>query len=453
MASIDGLASGLNTGDIMKQLMALERQPQIRLQARQATVESAIGALRDLNTQFLAIKTAAAKVNEPQGWQLATATSSDTTRVTATATTGATKGSLSFAVDQLAAAGSYLSKASVDAPTTAVVTANTSFTLTKGATSVSINTGDGSLAAVTDAINRAGAGVTATAVQTDTGAFRLQLSSTTTGEDSNISVTLSLLETNTFLKDLNTIAQPKDAVLVLGGGTPLADGSNTVKRATNTISDLMTGVTIGLTKADSSALVTIEVKGDSEGLASQVSALVDAINTASRDIRAVTGYDLETKSKGKLYGDAGIRGLRNELASEVLGTGTTSAGLMGVSVNRDGTVSFDKTKFLTALAKDPAAVEKVLGKDGLAGRVSTLADAVTRSKTAEKGGGLIANAITGREGQVKTLKSGISEWDNRLELREANLRRQYAALEKALGAAQSQGQWLTGQIAGLPSYG
>ena len=29
----------------------------------------------------------------------------------------------------------------------------------------------------------------------------------------------------------------------------------------------------------------------------------------------------------------------------------------------------------------------------------------------------------------------------------------YKAMEKALGSAQQQGQWLAGQIAGLPSWG
>ena len=42
MASVDGLASGLNTTDIINQLMQLERQPQIRLQNRQQASESAI---------------------------------------------------------------------------------------------------------------------------------------------------------------------------------------------------------------------------------------------------------------------------------------------------------------------------------------------------------------------------------------------------------------------------
>ncbi len=456
MASVDGLVSGLNTSDIIAQLMQLERQPQARLQARQGTVESAMSALRNLNTKFLAITTAADKMMKPAGWQLAAATSSDPTRVAVTATAGASQGSLSFSVSQLAAAGSYLSAGSVASTTAAdsVVAANTTFELTKGTSApVTIDTGDGSLGAVVAAINNAGAGVTASAVQTATGEYRLQLTSTTTGSASGIAITTQSTETNTFLSALNTIAAPQDAVLVLGGGTPLADGSNTVVRSSNTISDLMTGVTLTLTKPDPNVLVTIGVKSDTEALAAQVAGLVDAINTAGSDIRAVTNYNVESKAKGKLYGDGTIRGLRDKLAGAVVGGGATSAGLAGVSIGRDGTVVFDKATFLKALETDPAAVEAALGKDGLSGRVHALADSASRSKTSAAGPGIIAGAITARESQVRTIKSDISNWDNRLELKERTLARKFAALEKALGASQSQGQWLAGQIAGLPSWG
>jgi flagellar hook-associated protein 2 len=223
-----------------------------------------------------------------------------------------------------------------------------------------------------------------------------------------------------------------------------------VTRASNTINDLMTGVTLTLAKAEAGVPVTVEVKGDSEGLAANVAALVDAVNAANSDIKAVTGYNVDTGNKGKLYGDAGVRGLRDRLIGSISGEGTAIA---GVSIDRNGVATFDKEKFLKALEADPAAVQTALGADGLAGRLHAVADGASRSKTSADGPGLIASSITSRESQVHSLKSNISSWDNRLELRERTLQRQYAALEKALGASQSQGQWLAGQIAGLPSWG
>ena len=57
MAAIDGLSSGLDTTSIIKQLMQLEKQPQLRLQSRQSATESAILSLRTLNSKFLRIST------------------------------------------------------------------------------------------------------------------------------------------------------------------------------------------------------------------------------------------------------------------------------------------------------------------------------------------------------------------------------------------------------------
>ncbi len=456
MASVDGLVSGLNTSEIISQLMQLERQPQVRLKTKQASVESSIGALRNLNTKFLAITSAAAKLTDPKGWQLATATSSDPAKVAVTATAGAAQGRLSFNVKQLAAAGSYLSEKAVSSlsdPSVTVAAPNSTIYLKKGdGPDIAIATGDGTLSAVMKAINDSDAGVSATAVQLTAGQYSLKLESTTTGLNTGITVGLSPGANDAFttaLGTMKTLVPPADAVLSVSG--------TLVTRASNTIGDLMTGVTLTVSKADTlqadgvnfdEPATTVDVKADREGVAARVAALVDAVNAANSDIKAVTGNNLETGSKGKLYGDAGARGLRDRLIGGVTGTGTAVA---GVSLDRNGVMTFDKDKFLKALDADPAAVQTALGADGLAGRMHATADAASRSKTDADGPGLIAGSISSRESQVRSLKSNISSWDSRLELRERTLQRQYAALEKALGASQSQGQWLAGQIAGLPS--
>ncbi len=246
MSSIDGLVSGLNTGSIITQLMALERQPVARLEIKKLVADKSITALQDLNTKFLAIKTAATKLTTGTGWQLATATSTDATRVAVSATAGAPQSSLSFHVKQLATASTYLSAGSVTAPSDIVTTANSTLTLTKGAsgTPVEINTGDGSLGAVIKAVNASGAGVTASAIQLTSGEYRLQLSSTTTGADTAISIK-DAAGGDPFAATLGTLDP-----LVVGVNAQLDVGGNLVERSSNTISDLLSGVTLTLTKAD-----------------------------------------------------------------------------------------------------------------------------------------------------------------------------------------------------------
>ena len=42
--------------------------------------------------------------------------------------------------------------------------------------------------------------------------------------------------------------------------------------------------------------------------------------------------------------------------------------------------------------------------------------------------------------------------DARLEAKEKRLKAQFAAMEAAMSASQTQGAWLAGQINGLPSW-
>jgi len=470
MPAIDGLSSGLDTASIIKQLMQLERIPQSRLQGKQNATESSLGSLRTLSSKFLSMSGTAAALGAalpgavpanppaPSPWQLTSASSNDSARTTASAIAGAPAGTLTFHVQQLAAAASSLS--GTYSGTTAPVAVDgggvpqTSLTLTKGTgTPVVIPTGDGSLAATVAAINAAKAGVTASMVQmvaaTDTtpAQYRMQLTSTTTGANSTVS-----LNGAGGVELVPTVAVGgKDAILDLGGGT-------LITRSSNTISDVMEGVTLTLSKADTKTgtafdgpPVTVSVKKDDNGIAAKVQALVDAANAARSDAKSLTAFDPVSKAKGRLYGESMVRGLVDEVRGTVPDA-LSKVAQAGVTVGRDGVISFDKATFLKALEANPAGVEAALGANGMAGRMLTLGDAVSRGPAADGGPGRIASAITSKESQISSLKSNIESWDSRLAMKEKQLQRQYTSLETALGKAQSQGAWLSSQLANLPKW-
>ena len=450
VGSIDGLASGLNTGDIISQLIAIERQGQLRLKRTQAQTENAITALQSLNTRFLAIKTATDPFIKTTGtaWTAMSTSSSDPTRATATTTAGADPGEVTFAIKQLAAAEVQKSSGTVTSTSDVIATAD--FTITKDGTTTTIAAGDGTLSTVVKAINDAKAGVTASAVQITDGSYALQLTSTTTGD------TAITVDGDPFagspLGLVGVVTEGRNAELQVGVA---ADGSGgyAVTRKTNTVTDLLAGTTIQLLKQDPTAAVTVKTTGDSAAVADGVAKMVAEINAVLAEISKSSSYDGTTKKAGILHAEGGVRTLRNQLVNAVSGTSTSTPGLVGVSVQRDGTVLFDRAKFLKAWEADPAAVQATLGKDGLAGRVAAVADGASRAKDAPGGTGILTAAIQNRERTIAGLKSDILKWDRRLELREQRLVAQFTALEKALGSAQSQGQWLAGQIAGLPTYG
>lgn len=448
MASIDGLASGLDTTTIIQQLMQIERQPQLRIQADRRENDTAIEALKGVNTKFLAVKTAAEALTSATGWMPAKASSNDEAVAVATAGEGARPTNLSFTVTQLAAAGSSVSSGSV-ASLTDVVASGATIDVTKGADTRTIDVGDGSLAAVVQAINDEQMGVTATAVQVSPGEYRLQLSSTTTGADTTVGIGNGAFSAGT-LGAMEELVVARDATLEVGGDV----NSYTVTRPSNTMSDLLEGVTITL---QSEGPATVSVESDTEAMTASVKKFVDSVNAALADIDAKTAYDTTTNQGAILSGDGMLRGLESRVL-RAFSAGTTidgvtyGAGEFGVSIERDGTIAFDEEKFAEAYREDPALVTGVLGGDtGLAGRLETVATTATDASLGTTDVGLITSAIESRERQRSRMDDSIQAWDNRLALREQALVRQFTALEVALSRAQSQGQWLASQLAGLPA--
>lgn len=324
---------------------------------------------------------------------------------------------------------------------------------------VSGTTGGRSLGQVVNDINASGGDVTAAAIQTSPGVYRLQLTSKGTGAASAFSLDGTAFPSSlSGLGTMQVVNAGSDAVLSVGGGT----GAYEITRPSNTITDLFKGVTLTLAKADPATQVTVDVERDTDGLADQAQKLVDALNSTLTEISTLTEYDPATKKAGALVGDSMLRRIRSSLVEAVswqtsvvsaVDGSTLTAGSVGIELQRDGTFTLDKATFLEAYAKDPAAVEALLGKGteaapGIAGRVENEVDRIT-----DRVDGLIPGTIKSKESQIRGYTDRISSWDSRLELRQLTLQRQFTAMEKALGAAQSQGQWLAGQIAGLPSWG
>jgi flagellar hook-associated protein 2 len=329
----------------------------------------------------------------------------------------------------------------------------TSLILTKGLVSTPIDVGDGSLAATVAAINKEKAGVTASMVQmvaaTDSAPaqYRLQLTSTTTGANSAV----SLKAADGVLLVPTVAVAGQDAEIDLGGGTLIA-------RSSNTISDVMEGVTLTLSKADAQTggvftgpPVTVSVKKDADGIASKVQALVDAANAARNDAKSLTAMDPVSKVKGRLYGDSMVRGLVDEVRSTVpdaLGK-VAQAGRHGGPLRRHQLRQGDLPE---GVGGRPCR-RRGRPRQERHGRPHAHPGRHGLARPAADGGpGRISSAITSKESQISSLKSNVESWDSRLAMKEKQLQRQYTSLETALGKAQSQGAWLSSQLANLPKW-
>lgn len=430
--AVDGLISGINTTQMISQLMQLEAAPQTALKGKVSNQNKLVSAYQAINTKFSNLQTAANTLTLADTWKATKATSSSTA-VAATASAGASTGNVTFDVKAL-------SRAEVS---TAAVASSGAIT-TGGGLDISFGGGDpihvdvttDDAQGVADAINAAGLDVKAAVLTTDQGTV-LQLTGTKTGTANGFTVA-GLQATVT------EVTAAADASIQVG---TLGAGGYTVSSSTNTFTNLIAGVTLTATKVEDG--VTVSVVSDTASIAEKVTAMVDAANAAITEIKNYTGYDAASKKSGALSGDFQVSQLGQKILSKIAAGEETygSYKQLGIELDRNGKITFDKEKFLAALAADPVNVQAALqGETGLAKGLESIADAATNSTT-----GTITTAISGANRYIETLNDQIADFDVRLELRRKTLTRQFTNLEVALGKLRNQSNWLAGQLSSLPT--
>jgi len=214
-----------------------------------------------------------------------------------------------------------------------------------------VSTGSGSLAQVVSAINHSGLAATAAAVQLANGQYILQVSANQTGQKGAVTIDQQSLA-GSPLGQVKTIAQAQNATVSVGG----ADGY-TLSSSSDTFANLLPGTAITVA---STGEATVTVTPDATGEAAKVSTLVAAANKALSDITTLAGYNATTKTAGPIMGSAVVSAIRQQILS-IVGSvsGTSSLGNsadVGITLNSDGTLSFDQTTFESAYSDDPTAV-------------------------------------------------------------------------------------------------
>ncbi|GAA3871507.1 flagellar filament capping protein FliD [Saccharothrix violaceirubra] len=428
-SSVDGLVSGLSTSTIINQLMQLEAAPQTRLKKQVSAEQTLQSNYQAVNARMLAVRNAAETLTSADTWNSVTVTSSSDA-VSGVAGTGALTGTATF--DVVRTATRHVASSAV--PQSGSLTTNGSLTVTVGnkATSVAVTTDTAQ--GVADAINKADLGVRATVLTTTTGSV-LQFSGTGTGAAK--AFTIDGLTSGTTV-----ITQGADALVTVGN--PNAGGYQ-LTSADNNFTGLIPGVTVTVSKAATN--VTVTADQNTAKLADAMQSLVNAINSAASDINNRSSYNATTKTSGALNGDPLVRGLRQSLLGQVSSgvEGLGSAAKLGVQLGRDGTVTFDRGKFLASLKEDPAAVKTAVQTKFAEGFRKT-ADAATNTTD-----GKLTQIIQGRDNVVRSLNKQIDDWDSRLADRKVALQRQYTALETTLGKLKDQSTWLAGQLSSLSS--
>jgi flagellar hook-associated protein 2 len=444
--NVGGLATGLDTNSIITQLVALERAPLNTLQTQRDGVAAHQQALQTFNSKVLAFLSAVDTVRDGSDVLAHSATSSNSSVLTATADSNAATGTTSITVLGLARNAIATSAASGLASANAkIATGNGTFVFRVGSGADQPVPVDATttLQGLADAINGRGAGAAASVVNAGTVAnpdFRLRIASSDTGLSSD----LTIVADATTLGISVTQAAANASFNVTGFSDPLS-------REHNTFDDVIPGVTISLVAPG--APVTISVATDTQAVTDNVRRVVNAFNdivtfvAGENQVTQDTAAADHSVQAGPLAFDGTVQGVLSSLHGVLSGAvpgldgNLTLLAQVGISTSRDGTLAFDPGKLATALASDPNSVSALFGGTGAVGGVADrLHDYITGLTQT---GGVIDVGTKGIADQIASIDDQLAAGQRHLDEFQANLQTTFTNLEVVVSNLQAQGAYIT----------
>lgn len=455
--SFGGLGNGVDFGPVVDALVQAERIPidgltQKKLQAQKKQTDLGLLGGKLLSLQGLAsILRTRISFNKNQ---VDVASPSAQVPLSATVSSSAAPGTYQLTVNQVASAHQIISKTSTavsetDADIVGGLSGTFQFQVGTGSIQT-VNLGDtGTLDELRASINDLGAGVSASILNTGSEAspqFRLVLSANETGLDQAITVVAddTILDTVTTGVDTFQAAQNSEVVL---GVTDAGAGTTaiTINRSSNTLTDVVAGLTLHLQAVDATNPVTISVSQDNGAVKETISDFVTGYNEIVNFVNERTFYNTETKERGIFVGESMARNvldrIRESVFSQISGLTTyTGASQIGFETQpTDGTIKLNEATLDSALSTNFSAVRDLFvknattGTNGIAELVVNAIDGLDDIDT----GSLMRrqNALTK---QVKDFTSQITLKEEALARFEQQQRLKFANLDGLLAKLQSQ---------------
>jgi flagellar hook-associated protein 2 len=445
--SFSGLATGLDTSTIVDKLTQIRRRPLdleiTRRDERQATSD----AFATLESKLLAVNTALKSLRAPADVLTKTAGSSATDVLAASAGTGAADGLTTVTISQLATASRATAATGLSATTGTVAsgTGTFQFSVGSGDTQTVNLTASTTLQELVDAINDLNAGATASAINVGTPSspsYKLQVVANETGSTGDITV----VNDNT---NLTISATEGDNAQFTVTGFP-----DTIERASNTVSDVIPGVTLVLKESGSSAQVT--VTSDASAVQAKVQAFVDAFNDLVEFVdenSTITRADDENSTFGALALNPTVRGVLEQLREDIrtpitdASGGVTTLSQIGIATQSDGTLKFDTQTFQSELARDQLGVGELLGGVGAGDGVGDLVHNTILDLT--QTGGLLDDVQDNLQDEIRRADDAIEAGELAIEAFRADLLATFSALESSVSTIQSQGDYLLSQLTSI----
>jgi flagellar hook-associated protein 2 len=462
--SFGGIASGIDTQALIDATTNSARQTRVKPnQDRVNELEDTNTALEELTKKLTTLKSALDPFTSLSGGGVSkTGVSSKESVVSATATTSASNGSYSVTVNNLASNHTYSFDQTYATETSALQSDLTgaeseadrtvTFTVGTGAEQETVNVvvSDGTYTArnFVDAFNSASNKARASLVNvgtTTSPSYKIVITSLYEGTDKGTVTRSSLGAALTNLTPFSESAATNSSVSITGIGT--------IIRSTNSISDVIPGVTLSLSAPGTS---TVKISEDAPTTITKVQQFVDAYNELVSFISESNQVTQEKRGQEKVnvfsplsksrLDDNVLYALRSQISQTVAAGGTSVTVLadLGITTERDGTLKFDSSKLQDAISAEVASVSSVL---------STFADGVATTggviNQYTRFNGLLDVSVNANKTTIDDLNQRIADAEAQISRQAEDLKARYARLESLMGKLQSQQASLTSALAGL----
>ncbi len=463
IAQFSGLASGIDSKALIDAVIQAKLKNNELRQEQIDFITSESDALAEVKKKLLNLSDLIDKFRTANGGGVTKkASSSDASVATAAVSASASNSSIGIVVGSVAATAtgsftdSYADGNDLFAPN-AVGTQTIGVSIGSGASLVNINvdvTSATTAQGFVDAFNadaNAQGRATASIVKIADGDYRVVISTAKTGvTEGQLAFTIPAAGVgfggNTDLQT-QTVQQATDAAFSISGI------AGTITRSTNSVSDVLTGVTFQLSKAGTA---TIGVSDDADTTADSFKEIVDAFNDIVEyaNENNLTSQDNNSSDRKIIYGTLAKTKIDDDFLSQfrqvLLGAGSETTGSvqsfadLGITTNRDGTIKIDQEIFKTGVGGDSTGAAQVLRSfaDASAGVSGFIYQFTTFQ-------GFIDNETKSNLTQIDNLNDQIEQLQRSADSTRESLTKRFANLESVTARLQQQQSALTASLAGL----
>jgi flagellar hook-associated protein 2 len=445
---------GIDVSSLVQQVLSESSGQLNEWQNEQSTLQTQASYLTGIESDLSQLSAAVQALSDPLGALNAiSATSSDPSIVTASASSSATAATHQIVVTNLASAGLVYTAAFAGGADASL--------LPQGATSGEIDLQIGGSSGTTKTIqitagsndtlntlagyiNNQNWGVTARVVTDATGS-RLALTSSSTGSAS----ALAIGSNNTSLT-FNAPLGGTNASLTIDG-VPYSSAGNTIGSA-------ISGVTLNLAGAAPDSTVQLTVGPDNSKALDAINTFVSAYNTVINDINQQFTVNAATNSQGPLGSDTALRSLQSSLLNDITYSVSGNSGLvnlaaLGINMNDDGTLTVGATPAGQTtgqvLAANPQAFLDFFQNAGSTGFANAFHSDLTN--LTDPTIGVLNVDLAQNKVQQNNLSDTISDFEDRLTAEQAQLTNEFSQVNASLQSYPLLLQQVTETLASLDS--